>query len=484
MAAENALSKDKLLDERIESTLKSYPSTALGNWLAAGVLYFALRSLDTINRVHLDIWLLLQFLIGVLWIFFYFRYRHRQAQIKSLWMWGIEIPSSFLAGLLWGMGWVCFIDPNQLETAFYLNAFIYGIIMAGVIITPLQITSCVAFLSACMSPVIVYSFFIGNTLFFWMGMSAIVFLAASSFFAVMLNRLYLDLLKQRERNAELLIALDAEKKQVEKADREKTRFLASASHDLRQPLQAMRLFESSLSAILNNQQQQDILGKIRATHSSLAALLEPLLDISKLDAGTVSANVQPVFLDDLFYRLQQRYTDVAAEQQIQLRCITTQHRILIDPILLERILSNLLDNAIKHMNQPGKILFGVRRKKRSLSLEVYDNGVGIKAQEQENIFDAFYQLNNPERNSIKGLGLGLAIVKRLASLLNCELQLRSEVSKGSCFSLQLPDTVIIDDEQDDLMQIKEVQPKSSPTLQTFAENKHILVIEASHDTFS
>jgi CheY-like chemotaxis protein len=237
----------------------------------------------------------------------------------------------------------------------------------------------------------------------------------------------------------LAIALDNEKKQIEKISQGKTRFLASASHDLRQPIQAMYFFQSALASLITEPEQKKLLAKIGEANTDLSKMLEPLLDISKLDSGVLDSHPELFWVDDLLYRVERNYRERAASERIKLRVMPAgQQQLCADDHHLERILNNLIENAIKHMGRAGKILVGVRPNGKYLNIEVHDNGKGISDTEKDNIFDEFYQVGNSERNSAKGLGLGLPIVRRLATLNGGSISFSSTEGKGSCFKLKMP----------------------------------------------
>ena len=222
------------------------------------------------------------------------------------------------------------------------------------------------------------------------------------------------------------------------ASHDKTRFLAAASHDLRQPMHALGLFVGELQTKLTTKEQYRIVGKVEESVVALSNLLDALLDISKLDAGVVSANVMPFSIEGLLDRLVNDYTPIAASKGITFRIIPNGTVLNSDPILLERMLINLIGNAIRYTPIGGRVLVACRTRGNNLKIEVRDNGIGIKENEQKNIFREFIQLANQERDRSKGLGLGLAIVDRIAKLLGYRISLKSAPDKGSTFAIYVP----------------------------------------------
>lgn len=233
-------------------------------------------------------------------------------------------------------------------------------------------------------------------------------------------------------------ALRLKKEDAENASYDKTRFLAAASHDLRQPMHALGLFVGELQTKLTTPEQRKIVGKVEESVDALSNLLDALLDISKLDAGVVTPNVAEFSIENLLERIARDYAPLAERKGITLRVVPNNTVVSSDPVLLERILVNLVSNAIRYTPNGGKVMLACRGHGEKLRIEVRDNGVGIPKNEQENIFREFVQLANKERDRSKGLGLGLAIVDRIARLLGHEISLRSEQNRGSVFAVFVP----------------------------------------------
>ena len=243
---------------------------------------------------------------------------------------------------------------------------------------------------------------------------------------------------QREREE-----ANAARERAESANRAKSRFLAAASHDLRQPLHALSLYSAALSAAATDTRIRGIAKNIEASVDSLDSLFEALLDISKLDAGVITPQMRSVSVQQLLDRLANEFVPRARERGIALSIDQFEGRIETDPVLVERILRNLLDNAVRY-TESGRIALTARHTGARLEIGVTDTGIGIPATERERIFEEFYQLNNLARDPRKGLGLGLATVRRLADLLGYAIDLRSAPGKGSTFTLGIPQQVLDD----------------------------------------
>jgi len=227
------------------------------------------------------------------------------------------------------------------------------------------------------------------------------------------------------------------KEDAENANYDKTRFLAAASHDLRQPMHALGLFVNELRTKLTTAEQQKVAGKVEESVEALSNLLDALLDISKLDAGVVTPDFRVFSIAPLLDRIGQNSQPLAERKGVTLKVISNGTMVNSDPVLLELIFNNLLSNAIRYTPRGGRILLACKSRGDKLRVEVRDNGIGIPENEQQSIFREFVQLANKERDRSKGLGLGLAIVDRVARLLNHNIELRSASDKGSVFSITL-----------------------------------------------
>ena len=245
-----------------------------------------------------------------------------------------------------------------------------------------------------------------------------------------------------ERVAQATAQLLEKKEQAERADHSKTRFLAAASHDLRQPMHALSMFITALSHVRSEEERAHLIRQAGAATVAMGNLLDALLDISKLDSGGVRTNISCFPVQQVLDRIRDTFTEIASKKGLELIVRNSNAWTSSDPILLERILGNLVSNAIRYttpeQNVSGKVLVAARVRQDHILLQVRDNGSGIAPASQEIIFQEFVQLSNPERDRSKGLGLGLAIVKRLANLLEHPLTLRSLPEQGSTFAIRLP----------------------------------------------
>jgi len=224
---------------------------------------------------------------------------------------------------------------------------------------------------------------------------------------------------------------------AEMADRSKSRFLAAASHDLRQPLQSLFLFAEVLSSGSLGDRERNAMASIERALGALKMLLDAILDVSKLDAGIIGVERRDVSMREILGHIAGEYAARAAGRRLDFRVVVCDAVVHTDPALLGRILRNLVENALRY-TQEGRVLVGCRRRGDRLLVQVTDTGIGIAPEMQQEIFEEFVQVGNPERDREEGLGLGLAIVRRLSQLLGHPITVRSTLGRGSTFTLDIP----------------------------------------------
>ena len=232
-------------------------------------------------------------------------------------------------------------------------------------------------------------------------------------------------------------ALREAKAAAEQANAAKSRFLSAASHDLRQPLQTLSLLQSLLARSVETGEASELVAQLDLTLSAMSSMLNTLLDINQIDAGTLKPALVDMALGPLLSRLTQEFGYLATSQGLALRAVSSSLTVRSDPDMLEQMLRNLLSNALKYTRE-GKVLLGCRRQGEWLRIEVWDTGIGIAAQELRSIFQEYHQVDNAARQREKGLGLGLSIVQRFAGVLNHRLTVRSTLGCGSIFTIEVP----------------------------------------------
>jgi signal transduction histidine kinase/ActR/RegA family two-component response regulator len=277
----------------------------------------------------------------------------------------------------------------------------------------------------------------GDWMHWVLAMIILGWLAAISDQARRYSAQFEESVRLRFENEELISSLRREKVRAEEASAAKSRFLAAASHDLRQPVHALSLFVAALRPRITDPEAARLLDHIDSSVQAMGGLFNGLLDISRLDAGVVEVNAQTFALQPMLERICRDYAQSAEAKGISLRCRPAREAVYTDPLLIERVVRNIVANAINYTDE-GRVLIGCRRRGRTLRIGVFDTGRGIPAAEHTQIFKEFYQVDNPERDRGKGVGLGLAIVKRLTALLGHPFSFRSQVDHGSAFFVDLP----------------------------------------------
>ena len=241
------------------------------------------------------------------------------------------------------------------------------------------------------------------------------------------NRLKQDLWEQGE-------GLQNAKIDAERANKAKSLFLASASHDLRQPLNAMQMYIAALQSKVKDKEILRIIEDINSVSMSTARLLNALLDVSELEVGAIKPRFESFSVNNMLISIFQSFLPLAKDKGLNFRVVPSSLYVRSDPALLERILGNFMSNAIRYTNK-GSVLIGCRKRGDKVVIEVWDTGCGISDDQMSLIYEDFYQIENKERDRGKGLGLGLALAKRLSESLEHKIVSKSTFGSGSCFSV-------------------------------------------------
>jgi signal transduction histidine kinase/CheY-like chemotaxis protein len=274
-----------------------------------------------------------------------------------------------------------------------------------------------------------------------------LYIATVGALGVIASRNFKEMVRLRIQTSHLAQSLKVQKEIAERANVAKSNFLAAASHDLRQPVHAVGLFVGALRNVAMPPEGLHLVEQIETSMAAMDNLFSGILDISRLDAGVVDVYRKPFLIQPLLDRICRDHIEEASAKGVDLVTVRSRAVVYADPVLIERILRNLVSNAVRYTER-GRVVVGCRRG-AALRIEVWDTGPGVPPDQRERIFQEYFQLGNPERDRAKGLGLGLAIVRRLTTLLGCELVLRSELGRGSCFSVAVPLADQADDVRDD-----------------------------------
>ncbi|MDP9096273.1 MAG: response regulator [Pseudomonadota bacterium] len=238
------------------------------------------------------------------------------------------------------------------------------------------------------------------------------------------------------RRKQAAAAVEIAKQSAEAANLAKSRFLAAASHDLRQPLQTLTLLQGLLAANVEGGTAAELVVRLDKTLGAMTGMLDTLLDLNQIEAGIVHTEVSECRVGPLLDRMRDEFAYHARAKGLVLRVVASTATVRTDPQLLEQMLRNLLSNAIKYTDR-GRVLLGCRRHAGGISIQVWDTGIGIADGELEAVFEEYHQIGNEARERSRGLGLGLSIVQRLAVLLGHRVRARSRPGEGSMFSIEV-----------------------------------------------
>lgn len=380
-----------------------------------------------------------------------------------------------LSSVSWGLAPCFLLLDLRYVPAMPLVLLLLGVGAAGAHLVSPHRAAIYLWLLPLLAPLIAYLVYLGTPLTLAIAPLAAAFLVACVFFANARHRLLMKELQTKLDNDALVRALRQQVVLVEQANREKSRFLASASHDLRQPMHALGLFTATLEKRLAGTTLQPLVKNMIRSIDALEQSFTSMLDISKLDAGVIEPNLQSFPIRDLFRVLHMHCAGQAEELGLGMRFKAGGKIVMSDPHLLERVLSNLIHNAIRY-TQEGGIVVVARTRAQAVSIEVWDTGIGIAPDELPKVFDEFYQVGNPGRDRSRGLGMGLAIVKRLVLLMGHQLEVVSRPGRGTVFRILIKATEF--DEMDSMVVAADTVPSpidSSRTLLLIDDEESIRV---------
>ena len=355
----------------------------------------------------------------------------------------LYIAQALTNGCIWGAAGLLFFPSSSVHEAL-LTIMLCGVAAGTIPINAVILPSFVVAVLAILPALILRMFWVGDQPHVMLGTMLTLYVTVILLWGRDMHRVLIESFMRRFANLELIGRLSRQteiaeiaKMKAEAADAAKSKFLAAASHDLRQPMHALSIFSEILREEVDPEKMREVAGYMDASVKALGQLFDALLDISRLDAGVVPVQEADFPLGELLARLHADFRPLAARKGLRLGYVPTRAVVRADPILLEQMLRNLLANAVRYTDHGG-IVFGCRHSGDRFRVEVRDTGVGIPVEHLEAIFHEFVQINNPERDREKGLGLGLAIVRRLSVLLDYPVEVKSRLGRGSLFSIELP----------------------------------------------
>ncbi len=335
-----------------------------------------------------------------------------------------------VGGSMWAAACFLFYVPDHIEYQLFLVTMLLGAVVSGLVTLAVYLPAYLAFVTPFVAATAIRYGQGGDPLHWGIALAAIVTFFLFINFARYIQNSFVESLRLR-------MALAERNREVERANLAKSRFLAAASHDLRQPLHALNLFAAQLSHQADPAERARLVGRIDAAIASMNELFNALLDMSKLDAGVLTPDIAEFPVGHLLDRVETTFTAAAREKGLHLSVVPSNAWVRTDIILLERILLNLVSNAVRYTSRGG-VVVGCRRRGDSVRIEVWDSGVGVAEGEQRSIFGEFYQVGAPPPGQRAGLGLGLSIVDGLCRLLGHPIELASRPGKGSRFAVTVP----------------------------------------------
>jgi two-component system, sensor histidine kinase len=434
--------------DHVRALFTQTPATLTGNFVGVTLVILMFGSLA--DPVRLAVWTVLAIVLWVLRLLHYLRYRrHPRADDETLRRWRVSWKALvLLQGAMWGIAAWLFWGLGEPYQRLALLLIVYSYCLGSVQLLATQWRVFLAFISLVLVPTILrvatdstqpWHLQLAGILTLLFGITILMARTSGSALgqAIRLkSRTDAMALQLRYEKAEA----EAARRAAEAASRAKTQFFAAASHDLRQPLHAMGLFAEALRQRIRDPEVASLVNSINESVDALEGLFGELLDITRIDTGGVEVHPAPVRLRELFGRLRLHFEPTAFEKGLQLSFRGEQHVAQADPVLLERILRNLVSNAIRYTDDGG-VLVSCRPWRGALRVQVWDSGIGISEANLPRVFEEFFQVqsNRPlEAHHRKGLGLGLAIVHRLADLMGTTITVRSRVGHGTVFSFDLP----------------------------------------------
>lgn len=414
--------------------LDSLPGGLASGLLGVAVMSWILHRLGV--REGLASWSAVQVSLLLLGFLAYGLYRAGGAAAANVRRWGRRfVWIAAFSALGWGSAGFYFV-PGTPTVEFVTILAVSAIVIGSIGHMAAHLPVYFAFMVAAELPLALALLRVGDLPHTALSVGVAALMFGLPLFAVQAHRSIRQSFLLAHQNRELARALEQRSREAESANLAKSRFLASASHDLRQPVHALGLLIDVLRGQGLNDAQAETVAQLARSTEALEGLFNGLMDISKLDAGAVEVRNSALPLAPLLTALAAEFAPEARAKGLRLRVRTLPVMVRSDALLLGRVLRNLLANALRYTDSGG-VLLACRRRGEDVAVELWDTGKGIAAAEQAAVFEEFYQCANPERDRALGLGLGLAIVQRLVRLLDIQLTLRSRPGRGTLFRLQL-----------------------------------------------
>jgi len=438
---------------QIEARLAVYPTMVVPAMCIVPLLVWVMW--DVVSHDVLLGWMVLAFTVQGFELWQWRRHRLAVQDLDQCRRWDRRFRfNTMLGASVWGLAWLLMYVPGNLAYQILIICLAMGFASGGMTINPVHRPSMFLYLIFLLLPLVVRLALENDKQHWFLTLMLLVFVGFMLNSALGLMRTFELSLRQRfekegllhelrEREEALAEALE----KAEQANRTKSRFLAAASHDLRQPLHALRLFLEALYERVSAQEARQLVMQSRRSLDVLGAMFEDLMELSRLESGVITPTWRHFALEEMFDRLYEEFLPLARAKGLTLsfppcRTLCPHYGpcsgiVKSDPLLLERILRNLVSNAIRYTDQGAVEVTCECLPKGEVEIAVRDSGIGIAPQALPRIFEEYYQVNNPQRDRNKGLGLGLAIVREAARLLNCHIEVDSKPGCGSTFRFRV-----------------------------------------------
>lgn len=400
---------------------------------------------DKVAHVSLLCWIALLYSAHALEMSLWWRHRQHTRDVAECKSWRNRfLILTSLTGAVMGSAGVLMFVPHDIAYQALLICIVLGLSAGAVTVNPVYPASMYLYTLLLMAPLLFSTLRAGDAIHTMLSAMLLLYLLFILHTGYGLAKTFALSLQRSEENVELVLQLIAEKKTAntarliaEQSSQSKSKFLAAASHDLRQPMHALSLFVEALKSHVSSPNGSEILSQVEHSVDVLGQMLDSLLDVSRLDSGVIAPRYTQFSMQDLLTQLRNEFAATAHEKNLHLLIVPCATTVYSDPLLLERILRNLLANAL-HYTPQGEVSLRAYVIDTVLQIEVADTGIGIATEHLPKIFDEYFQVGNEQRDRRQGLGLGLAIVQRLSLLLQCKLQVESTLGEGTRFSLQIP----------------------------------------------
>ena len=462
--------QDKIRAEQIRMMHSSVPILLFANIFVVLALSYGFSDVVAHSSINVCLGLLIVMVLARGGLYLYYKDKFEPHNLRPIAL--SLIIGSAIAGGLWGTLSILYLPVDEQTYQLFLILSLMAMAGGSAFTFSIYLPCYFAYIPATLLPITVQFFAMGDKFYNTLGIVSAVYLLVLTVFNIKINKDFKATLSLRFENLDLIRQLQLQKEQAEKANNAKSKFLAAASHDLRQPLYALSLFTSVLEETVQDPKGKNVVEQINASVNSLTNLFDKLLDISQLDAGVIKVNKQDFSLSKTFDTLMQTFNPLATQKGLTIEWPQDYLEVHSQPELLEQIIRNYLSNAIKYTPQ-GVINVTCDNDDGLITITISDSGIGISEQALDNVYEEFYQVDNIERDREKGLGLGLSIVQRTAKLLGHDIAVSSTLGKGSAFSISV--------EQAKTVIVESQLAANIPSLEQYNSSALVLVIDNEAD---